>query len=72
MAKELWVNRNDPDAQPHWKRRPILDHVRELHYHTAKLLIALKHDNRVKVKEYTADIADYAMMIADVMGLLET
>lgn len=69
MEEELQANGHKGD----WKKwKPsALGGLSELNHHVTKLINALEREDRKKVTEYSADIANASMKIAEVHGQLK-
>ncbi|MBN8867338.1 MAG: hypothetical protein J0H98_07275 [Solirubrobacterales bacterium] len=77
MAHELMAN-SAKGSREDWIRRGARDGINELHWHAAKLSVAVKdleygeHADVVEeaVQEFAADVAVCALMVADSSGVL--
>lgn len=69
MEKELHANSHKGD-RPAWLNVSADTLMLELLYHHSKLQVALDAGNGDQILEYSADIANISMMIADVCGAL--
>lgn len=69
MNKELHANSGKGD-RPGWLSRGRDKGLLEIYYHVAKLQKAVKNDDKEGVKEYSADVANMSMMLADICGVL--
>lgn len=68
MIKELAANhdKGDREGDHGWiNGMNNKDYVSEIYYHTGKLQQALKDNDVDKIKEYSADIANGALMCCD-------
>lgn len=71
MRKELLANSKKGD-RPAWLKLTARDIVSDIYYHTGKLQLAVEEGNLEKIREYSADVANLALMVVDVeMNLLE-
>lgn len=86
MKHELDANMAKKKGREGWMAARPVDHVLQTYYHTGKLQVALKNlesllerkdatnselqYNQAQVLEYAADVANHAMMVLDVLGLL--
>lgn len=69
MEKELHANADKGD-RPGWLSMTPEIAMLEIYYHVAKLQKAVKSGDSEGVKEYSADVANMAMMMADLYGVL--
>lgn len=69
MRAELHANAGKGD-RPGWLQMDVPTALLELFYHMGKLQKAAKKGDVGGVREYTADVANMAMMLADIHGLL--
>ena len=69
MEKELHANA-EKGGRKEWRSLSPAFVMLEIYYHAAKLQQAVKDDDLSGVKEYSADVANMAMMMADVCGAL--
>lgn len=69
MERELHANSHKGD-RPAWIQVPAATLMSELLYHHSKLQVALDAGDGDRILEYSADIANISMMIADVCGAL--
>jgi hypothetical protein len=69
MRRELAANEHKGDRD-HWRKRPPKEYLAEINWHMIKLAVAMRLGDRQSVAEYSADIANCAMMAADTYGLL--
>jgi hypothetical protein len=67
MVKELAANhdKGDRDGRFGWLTMTNKQILNELYYHVGKLQEALRHGNVDDAKEYSADIANLALMSFD-------
>lgn len=70
MERELHANAAKGD-RPGWLRMTPGDCLLEIYYHVAKLQKAVRDKDSERVAENTADVANLAMMMADIWGLLD-
>lgn len=70
MRRELWANRRKGDRSS-WRKVSTWVLWVEVSYHSAKLAIAVKTNDKAKIQELTADTANMLMMLADSAGLLD-
>jgi hypothetical protein len=70
MARELHANASKGD-RPGWLKMTPGDCLLEIYYHVAKLQKAVRDKDSERVAENTADVANLAMMMADIWGLLD-
>lgn len=74
MRHELAANAHKGDG---WAEKPLREHEHEVVYHALKLLLAARYADageasaRDAVREYAADVANCAAMLADSLGALE-
>jgi|SRR5690606_12193471 len=69
MEAELHANAGKGD-RPGWLAMSAWDCLLEIYYHTGKLQKAVKDGNGDLIAEYSADVANMAMMVADICGAL--
>lgn len=69
MERELHANSRKGD-RPAWLQVPAATLMLELLYHHSKLQVALDAGDGDRILEYSADIANISMMLADVCGAL--
>jgi|GEM_PF-5275896 len=69
MRAELHANAGKGD-RPGWLQMDVPTALLELFYHMGKLQKAAKKGDINGVREYTADVANMAMMLADIHGVL--
>lgn len=62
MRKELYANRGKGD-QPVWRVADPKNLAYDISWHLVKLMSALKEANHNEVREYSADVANLAMMV---------
>lgn len=67
MRKELHANAGKGD-RPGWLRMDANTALLEVYYHLSKLQKAVKHNDGPAIMEYSADVANMAMMVLDVCG----
>lgn len=53
-----------------WKKCDVYEQIDEIMYHTAKLILAVSADKQDAIAEYSADVANHALIVADLMGVL--
>ncbi|WFS20584.1 hypothetical protein P9K38_09705 [Pseudomonas sp. 905_Psudmo1] len=70
MEAELHANTGKGD-RPGWLAMSPEQCLLEIYYHTAKLQKAVKNNDMKGVREYTADVANMSMMLADACGWLD-
>jgi hypothetical protein len=70
MNTELHANAGKGD-RPGWLSMTPQTAMLEIHYHSAKLQKAVKDGDVDGIKEYSADVANMSMMMADIFGCLE-
>ena len=70
MEAELHANTGKGD-RPGWLAMSPEQCLLEIYYHTAKLQKAVKNNDMKGVREYTADVANMSMMLADTCGWLD-
>ncbi|MFI8981446.1 hypothetical protein [Ectopseudomonas khazarica] len=70
MEAELHANTSKGD-RPAWLAMSPEQCLLEIYYHTAKLQKAVKNNDMKGVREYTADVANMSMMLADTCGWLD-
>lgn len=71
MLDELWANRDKGD-QPAWRAMSIREAWGEISWHHAKLAGAIKAQDAALVRELCADVANGAMMLADILDQMES
>lgn len=71
MEAELHANSGKGD-RPGWMAMSREALLLEIYHHLAKLQKATLHDSRAGVREFSADVANMSMMLADVCGALPT
>lgn len=69
MRAELHANSGKGD-RPSWLQMDVKTALLEIFYHMGKLQKAAKKGDINGVREYTADVANTAMMLADIHGVL--
>lgn len=69
MERELHANSGKGD-RPGWLSMSAYDCMLEIYYHAAKLQKAIKDGNGDGIAEYSADVANMAMMVADICGAI--
>lgn len=69
MLEELRANSSKGD-RPGWLSMSKEQAVLEIYYHTAKLQRAVYNREPEKIREFAADVANHAMMVADICGVL--
>lgn len=69
MEKELHANAGKGDRLG-WLQMSPGDCLLEIYYHTAKLQKAAKDSNTEGIREHAADVANMALMLADICGVL--
>lgn len=69
MDAELHANAGKGD-RPGWLAMDRKTALLEIYYHVAKLQKAARDDEPARIREYAADVANMAMMLADVCGVL--
>lgn len=67
MRKELHANSAKGD-RPGWLKIDANTALLEVYWHVAKLSTAVKNDNILMIQEYSADVANIAMMVLDICG----
>jgi hypothetical protein len=67
MKRELHANCGKGD-RPGWLSMDANTALLEVYYHLAKLQKAVKHNDGPAIQEYSADVANMAMMVLDVCG----
>lgn len=70
MLAELWANRYKGDHEG-WRAMSLREAWAEIAWHHAKLAVAIKDRDAGLVRELTADVANGAMMLADILTQLE-
>lgn len=70
MNAELHANSGKGD-RPGWLAMDRKTALLEIFYHLAKLQKATKDDDLAGIREYAADVANMAMMLADICGVLD-
>lgn len=65
MRRELHANSGKGD-RPGWRRMSPEAALLEIYHHTAKLAKAVKNNDGPAIEEYSADVANMAMMLLDV------
>lgn len=69
MDTELHANAGKGD-RPGWLSMTPDQAMLEIYYHAAKLQKAVRDDDKELILEHSADVANMAMMMADVSGVL--
>lgn len=69
MEKELHANSGKGDRNEWMKMSPD-QCLLEIYYHVSKLQKALRDHDGDGVREHTADVANMAMMMLDICGIL--
>jgi hypothetical protein len=69
MERELHANSGKGD-RPGWLSMSAYDCMLEIYYHAAKLQKSIKDSNGDGIAEYSADVANMAMMVADICGAI--
>lgn len=69
MNAELHANAGKGD-RPGWLSMSRETAMLEIYYHVAKLQRAVRDDDPARIREYSADVANMAMMAADIAGVL--
>lgn len=67
MRRELHANAGKGD-RPGWLAMTPDHALLEVYYHLAKLQKAVKHNDGPAIQEYSADVANMAMMVLDICG----
>jgi len=67
METELHANCSKGD-RPGWLTMSPEQGLLEIYWHTAKLSAAVKNNDATLIREYSADVANMAMMLLDVCG----
>ena len=67
MRRELHANAGKGD-RPGWLAMSPDQALLEVYYHLAKLQKAVKHNDGPAIQEYSADVANMAMMVLDICG----
>lgn len=70
MRAELHANSGKGD-RPGWLGMTAEQCLLEIYYHVSKLQKAVRDGNGDRITENTADVANMAMMLADICGALE-
>lgn len=70
MDAELRANAGKGD-RPGWLCMDRKTALLEIFYHLAKLQKAVKVDDRAGIREYSADVANMCMMLADICEVLD-
>lgn len=66
MREELEANK----PKGNWLDADVDAVVQDLVYHVAKLVIAVQKDDEAAIHEYAADVANEAMIVADIKGVI--
>lgn len=69
MADELHANAAK-GGRENWQSMSIMTALEEVNWHTAKLNAAVQLGDPELIKEHAADVANMAMMLLDVCGLI--
>lgn len=69
MEKELHANAGKGD-RPGWLAMSAGECLLEIYYHLSKLQKAIKDSDGDRIAEYSANVANMAMMAADICGAL--
>ncbi|MEN0084017.1 MAG: hypothetical protein AAGC66_04535 [Leifsonia sp.] len=67
MLRELWANRGKGD-QASWRAMSLRAAWQEISWHAAKLANAIKSEDVALIHELTADVANGAMMLDDIVN----
>lgn len=67
MIEQLALNKRKGDRAG-WLACEPMQLVLEIYYHTGKLQEAVRSNNKNLIKEYSADVANMAMMVLDKTG----
>ncbi len=67
MIEQLKANKRKGD-RPGWLACEPMQLVLEIYYHTGKLQEAVKDNDLSLIREYSADVANMAMMVLDKSG----
>lgn len=70
MENELHANSGKGD-RPGWLSMDRKTALLEIFYHLAKLQKATKDNDLLGIREYSADVANMSMMLADICGALD-
>jgi hypothetical protein len=70
MIIQLEANQHKGDRL-NWVNLDSQELIKEVHYHTDKLQIAINNQDKVKIAEYAADVANLVGMIMDVEKVLD-
>lgn len=70
MEAELHANSGKGD-RPGWLRMTKWQALGEIKHHYQKLDVAVAEGDPARIKEHAADVANCALMLLDVVGLLE-
>lgn len=68
MLAELWDNRGKGD-QAGWRSMTLRQAWSEISWHVAKLAAAVRDEDAALMRELTADVANGAMMLFDIVNL---
>ncbi len=69
MRAELHAN-SDKGDRPAWLAMDADTAMLEVYHHAAKLAKAVRNDDAARIREHAADVANMALMLADVCGAL--
>lgn len=69
MRNELHANAHKGDREG-WLRMTLEQALGEIRHHADKLIIPVMNHDREAIREHAADVANCAMMLADIAGVL--
>lgn len=69
MRKELHANSHKGDREA-WLRMSLEQALTEIRHHADKLIVPVMNHDREAIREHAADVANCAMMLADIAGVL--
>ena len=65
FAQQMELKLLENEHKGHWARDSLLGLLQRLHEESCELLAAIRHENIENVIREAADVANFAMMIAD-------
>lgn len=69
MRNELHANSHKGDREG-WRRMTLEQALDEIRHHSDKLIIPVMNHDQEAIREHAADVANCAMMLADIAGVL--
>jgi hypothetical protein len=68
MYRELLANSHKGDQQG-WRSMSLREAWQEISWHAAKLAVAIKTQDEQSIREFSADVANGAMMLVDILNV---